>query len=825
MVRGEGNGGEPTRIGAYELQSPVEHLGLSGLWYARRQSPPFLAGPSVILPIPEDLARARGGKERIVRSARRAQSLRHPALVRVQEVVATDDHLAVVVEAMQGFSLDYLLRSTETLGEAFRSDVLLELGARLLDALHDIHGLAPDEDGPACHGRVSLHTTLFCPDGRVRLIGFGLPSVDDDPHRPDDWNARLPTKAEKTALNLGALSDQYAVGLVLLQLATGRSLQSQVPREPSASERAEAVERMMRRLSLRGPLTPPLLRLLAPNPAHRFANAAEAAEALRHPRGPYAEDTLEALVRRSVGEAASQDNTEPEGVPVDILPPRDPMPVDPEDQTQRSGAPQGAKATTADEAAAPEEPRAYDAGETAPSDWDPTEDTDGKVAARTKPKDSLHLDLPQFQETAPSPMDAPVLPSRSPMDLSRTDASEEAGMAPAVARAWAETDGAMPSRRFDASDVDIPLVRGLLANEDEQSRDDSLDVWSGDLPGEVSKVVQEDSGSLSVDDLEEVAGDWFLDEDPSNVELARTEPGIENPLEAKRPPVKPGRTVPYSPAFVPKSAAFPREEAAKQPALPPGAIGLLSAAMPAVQRPPAPAIEDESEHRSTSPGERAPSAPARDDDDHTSPFAGDRPTADSVADVSTESAQMRARAEFAAAGAAMAGPPLGGDVTLPPLDPAASARSSAPGGWLPGNQIPSASVADVTGPAALPDSLRPTGPAWVSPSQPAAPAPTPSDGTGPISNKVVSRPVGRRRRRRKRPARGANTTAMLSLPRLWKSQTVWSSSPVVRGIILGVFLLLLIGLVEGVRRRLDVTSPEKVELREAEERRERELLK
>jgi hypothetical protein len=849
VVQNDGTEEEIRRVGAYELIRPIDHLGLPDLWFASREAPPFLAGPSVLLPIDRALARQTGVQARIVRAARRSQATRHEALIRVREVVATDTDLALVLDPVNGCSLDVLLRGSEALSSGFQSEVLLELGARLLEGLHDIHCLPEAEDAPRAHGHVTLRTVIFCADGRARLIGFGLPTATGDSPVHTLWNSRPASRADEMALDLPALGDQYAVGLVLLQLATGRSLASQVPREASQSERATAVERMLRRLSLRGPLTPPLLRLLAPNPAHRFSNAAEAAELMRHPRGPYAADALDALIRRAVAEASEQqDGTEPEGTPVDLLPHRKVAHSATDEQTEatpdfdpmmtlRSKADGEEGQTQQEDFYEPQDTLRHPTDDHAPpSDWDPTGKTDDGMsaveddaitAAGTATGNASAQPTPPpaaFEETAPSAM---MRDSEEALDLSHTEASEEAGMAVAVARAWAETDGSVQARRFDLSDGSIPLRQDLI--EEETSADDSLDVWATKYQPEVSRVVEEDTGALSAEDLEEVAGDWFLDEDPSDMELARTQPKIEtlerNP-DNRRPQVQPGRTVPYSPAFVPKSAAFPREDP-PPPDLVPGAMGLLSAAMPAVQRGSLPREFGETpgrtpENRTTEPGNEAPDRAAEtlphDDDDKTTPFGGERPSEQSVADVAAPS-------HADSPGPAWVTP---SEAPKPSVDHRAFVEGATATGPLPDVRGMAAAAALVTHPpteasviAHAPTDTSMTARAPVDAKGVTGPSLTPLERVGDAP------PPRRRRKRRKgaRSKRGRSTSILRSMPRLWDEQTVWSSSPVVRGLILGLTILLLVALVEGVRRKFDATSPAKVEAQLEAERADDALLK
>ncbi len=663
------------RFGSWRLLAPLENRGHPDLWLAQRDEPPSLRGQAALLQV--SLAGGRpADSERLVAAARRAMSARDPVLVRVLEVVGQGEDLGIVTEIVDGRCLASILERGAELQEAFTSEIVLALGSRLLEALYDVHSLPETGVGNVAHGSVSARSVLFTPDGDVRLAGFGLPVSAEHVPAELEWNARPPSRGDDAAFDLDALADQFAVGLLLLQLRTDQRLKDLVSSGANDSERAAAVDGLLRRLDLRDPLTPVLLRMLAPNPAHRFEDAQVAADALAHLEGPFADAALRTLAREAVAAADRQD------------------------QPDRGGAPAGLISMSM------------------PS-VQPSETTGHSPAA---------------------PESTPATPA-TPSKLERTDAQEEAGQARAVERAFYEQSNTMDALRPQQESLAEEDSESGYEELEPEGDDDSLDVWATALPMRASPMVEEDSDRLTSDDLERPSPEWFLD-DVDEDELASTVPNGSNieqvraarGTQERRPsPLAPSRTIPYSPAFVPKAATFNPSDSGSMGELPPGAdpssnvpVAFASGENP--ELPPGAEHLLSGVHKAIAPR-----------------WTLENPSGPSTAEMEELSLEQ----------------PSPEDKTVP-----------------------------FAGEPATAEALQ----------EPEEIAPSPPAVGVPAGDRVQQH----QRRRRRRRAQGASTRRR-SLPHRWVPESVWQASPVVRGVMLGVFLVLLIGLVEGVRRR--VTPP------------------
>jgi serine/threonine protein kinase len=130
--------------------------------------------------------------------------------------------------------------------------LLVEWGCQLLDILAEAHAAR------IVHRHVSEDQILVAPDGRVALTGFGLTQIHFD-----RLAAFPPERSPGEPLT--SQSDLHAVGLLLRRLAFASGLRG---------ERGVGAPR-------RDPLLKVLARATFPNPAARFRDAREMADALR----------------------------------------------------------------------------------------------------------------------------------------------------------------------------------------------------------------------------------------------------------------------------------------------------------------------------------------------------------------------------------------------------------------------------------------------------------------------------------------------------------------------------------------------------------------
>ena len=247
-----------------------------GLWLGWRQLPISARGHYAIHYVDVLLARDRAFQVRLLREAALGGTADHPALVRVHEVICEADRTAVVTDYVDGHSLEEVLDRRSAGEELFPAEVTLELTAHLLEAAHHIHGIESGDGEPCYHGRISARKILLTVDGGMKLCGFGIASE----------------RAERrSSERLGPLADQFAIGLVFLDLLIGRRVSLDESLQPSMGRWSRTLDEAVRSLPMSHPALPVLLRLLAPLPQDRYASCGLAATELRRLRTAYPEGT------------------------------------------------------------------------------------------------------------------------------------------------------------------------------------------------------------------------------------------------------------------------------------------------------------------------------------------------------------------------------------------------------------------------------------------------------------------------------------------------------------------------------------------------------
>ncbi|MFB7450605.1 serine/threonine-protein kinase [Streptomyces sp. NPDC056194] len=212
---------------------------------------------------------------RMTREARAAARVRHPGVVAVHDVTEHEGRPVIVMELVDGPSLDDVLaeRGTVDPAEAAR------IGAHVLEALAAAH------DVGVLHRDVKPGNILLDRSGRIVLTDFGIATMED----PGDGSATHLTRSGEIVGSLdflaperaqgqdpGPASDVWAVGATLYAAVEGSS---PFRRTSTWSTLAAIVTEPLPEPRHSGPLTPVLLRLLDKDPASR-PTAREAARLL-----------------------------------------------------------------------------------------------------------------------------------------------------------------------------------------------------------------------------------------------------------------------------------------------------------------------------------------------------------------------------------------------------------------------------------------------------------------------------------------------------------------------------------------------------------------
>ncbi|MCP3139965.1 serine/threonine-protein kinase [Pyxidicoccus xibeiensis] len=168
---------------------------------------------------------------RLLEEGRLTAQLHHPNIVSVHHLKGPDEAPVLVFEHTPGHRLDTLLEASARAELPISEGFALYVTAEIADALHHAHNLT-DEHGRALevvHRDVGPHNILITEHGAVKLLDFGAAwsrltgrvGTEDG-----DLQGSLAYAAPEHVARIGldGRADLFALGIVLLQLLTGRHL-------------------------------------------------------------------------------------------------------------------------------------------------------------------------------------------------------------------------------------------------------------------------------------------------------------------------------------------------------------------------------------------------------------------------------------------------------------------------------------------------------------------------------------------------------------------------------------------------------------------------
>lgn len=222
---------------SYEFREDLgeAHHGLS-LFVARRRSPQGHPEGKVLLKAvgmgndPEWL-RVTKARAKLEEQVRLATYLQHPGILRVHGLHKTEAAWYVVTEHPAGQDVDELLGVVQECGHWFSPFFTLYVGAAVARALEHAHTAKNEKGRPLgiVHRAIDLSHIFVDWEGRVQVSDFGL-ALSTLPGRVAS-TVRRPTGDTYFAspeMLLGgrvdARSDLFALGLVMLEMATGKNL-------------------------------------------------------------------------------------------------------------------------------------------------------------------------------------------------------------------------------------------------------------------------------------------------------------------------------------------------------------------------------------------------------------------------------------------------------------------------------------------------------------------------------------------------------------------------------------------------------------------------
>jgi len=194
LVRVLGSGGAATVYRAYDA--------LLGVWRAVKVLSPRMAGKGRV-------------RERFLNEARTLARLEHPHIVSMFDIGVDGDRVYMVMESLDGGSLDERVRTAGPLPPRMATTVALAI----------LSGLAEAHRAGVVHRDVKPHNVLISAEGLPKLIDFGIAQdAERDLTRTGSvigtW-AYMPPEQRVDSKRVDPRSDLYACGATLYALLTG----------------------------------------------------------------------------------------------------------------------------------------------------------------------------------------------------------------------------------------------------------------------------------------------------------------------------------------------------------------------------------------------------------------------------------------------------------------------------------------------------------------------------------------------------------------------------------------------------------------------------
>jgi len=155
--------------------------------------------------------------EDLVREARMAASLRHPAFVKVHAVEDAGNSQFIVMELVPGHTLKHQLASSKP-----ELDVAIDWVRQTADAMRDAHASG------LVHGDLKPSNLMIEPDGTLRILDFGLALRQDmlatTTLTQSEPQGTIAYMAPERLLGAppDARADVYALGVILYELSVGK---------------------------------------------------------------------------------------------------------------------------------------------------------------------------------------------------------------------------------------------------------------------------------------------------------------------------------------------------------------------------------------------------------------------------------------------------------------------------------------------------------------------------------------------------------------------------------------------------------------------------
>jgi serine/threonine protein kinase len=286
----------PARIGGYEILSELGRGAMGVVYHARDTAIGRSVAIKVIRVDPgTSLQEGAQLRQRLIREASVAGNISHPGIVTVYQLGEEGDSVFVVMEFVEGASLEHLLSNNPALDRAWALDILAQI-AVALDCAHKNN---------IVHRDIKPANILVRSDGRVKIADFGIAKLNAEATGGmtgtgvSIGSPAYMSPEQIRATQIDGRSDQFALGTIAFLMLAGR-----MPFKGNTAHTlmyqivtADPFEPLPGDIPLTPNVRAVLARALAKNPLDRFPDCASFIQDLTAASGARAAESQASTVK------------------------------------------------------------------------------------------------------------------------------------------------------------------------------------------------------------------------------------------------------------------------------------------------------------------------------------------------------------------------------------------------------------------------------------------------------------------------------------------------------------------------------------------------